>query len=94
MSFVNPEHPRTRLALQAAASLADDFFPATEAEMKAQTSIYAAVAGGDLYDAIEALNKARRYATRTWRDWQTRFVHKAQREIFDDLRELHRREAA
>ena len=94
MSYVNPEHPKTRSALAAAFDLAADMFPATDEQINAQAEIYRAVASGELYDVVEALNKARRRVTQTWRNWESDFVRAVQVQICDDLRKQNRREAA
>lgn len=94
MSYVNPLHPKTRSALEYAFDLAADLFTVTDAQIEAQAEIYRAVASGELYDVVEALNRARRHATLTWRNWETQYVQAVQRQIFDDLRKRKPQEAA
>ena len=93
MSSVNPPHRLTPSALAAARCLASDLFPVTDAQIDAQTDIYRAIEAGQLYDVLEAMNQARRYGTRTWRNWEADLVAAVERHILKDLHST-RREAA
>jgi len=77
-------------ALDAASCLAADFYPVTDQQIQAQTEIYRAIAGGELGDVVDAMNAARRHATRTWRNWESAWAHAVERYILNNTR----REAA
>lgn len=93
MFHVNPPHRLTQSALDSALDLASDFFPVTDREIAAQTAIYRAVTTGQLCDVLDAMNRARRHGTRTWRDSESAWARAVDVQIFQDLRS-HRREAA
>jgi hypothetical protein len=78
-------------ALDAASCLAADYYPVTDRQIEAQTEIYRAIAGRRIADVVDAMTRARRYATLTWRNWETTWRLAVDRYI---LAGGHRREAA
>ena len=87
MSCVNPSDPIVAGALSTALLLAEDFWPVTDREQRAQLAIIDAVRSGDLEQVLEATRQARGLGTLAWRRMQANYVQAVERQIFKPLRQ-------
>jgi hypothetical protein len=93
MSYANPPHPKTRSALEQAFELAM-YLVVTEDQREIQSEICRAVSAGELADALDALNRARKFMTPTWRRWHSEFVQAVDLQILRKPEQVDRREVA